>query len=198
MPFNSGVFGIGPGETKFAAHASEYVAVETIDGLGLHRCDFILLDVQGFEVPVLEGARKTLAEFHPLIAVENDESTDEIQTLLGAFGYACHWHFHYMYNPENFHGSEQEHFGRFSKTSEATAAGAFDSSVYGAMSLNMLCTHPASALAASAAKEIARMGLPQARKETLEGYGRLVARQRAALLERLARGQRRQGAAAGV
>ncbi len=185
MPTNTGMFGIGPGETEFVADASEYVAVETIDGLNLHRCDFILLDAQGFEVPVLKGAQRTLAEFHPLIAVENDKTTDEIQTLLGAFGYVCHWHFHYMYNPENFHGSEEKHLGGFGKTSEATAA-ASDPTVYGAMSLNMLCTHPASALAASAAKEIARMELPLARKDTLDEYGRLVVRQRAALLERLA------------
>lgn len=42
----------------------------TIDSLKLPECDIIQLDVEGYEVLALEGARETIANFRPVIQVE--------------------------------------------------------------------------------------------------------------------------------
>lgn len=42
----------------------------TIDELRLEDCDLIKLDLEGAELRALQGARKTLARFHPLLIVE--------------------------------------------------------------------------------------------------------------------------------
>ena len=47
----------------------EVVAV-TIDGLGLPSCGLIKLDLEGAEYLALQGARKTIARFKPVVAVE--------------------------------------------------------------------------------------------------------------------------------
>jgi len=63
---------------------------------GLPGPDFIKIDVEGAELPVLRGAREILASFQPLLLVELKEGplaaagTDkrEIQELLAGYGYA--------------------------------------------------------------------------------------------------------------
>lgn len=47
------------------------IPVQTIDALGLDRCDLIWLDIEGAELPALEGAEATVARFWPTIAVED-------------------------------------------------------------------------------------------------------------------------------
>lgn len=42
----------------------------TIDAIHLPRCDLIYLDIEGYELPALEGAKETIAKFRPVIAVE--------------------------------------------------------------------------------------------------------------------------------
>ncbi len=46
------------------------VTLVTIDGLGLKSCDAIVLDVEGWEVEALVGASETIAQFRPVIHVE--------------------------------------------------------------------------------------------------------------------------------
>jgi FkbM family methyltransferase len=42
----------------------------TIDRIHLPRCDLIYLDIEGFELPALVGAKETIKKFRPVIAVE--------------------------------------------------------------------------------------------------------------------------------
>lgn len=46
------------------------VDIDSIDNMMLPRLDFIKLDVEGFEIPVLEGSLKTIAKHRPYIWVE--------------------------------------------------------------------------------------------------------------------------------
>ncbi len=48
----------------------EGVDVVTLDSRDLPRCDFFKLDVEGFEVPALLGARKTIEKFEPWCWIE--------------------------------------------------------------------------------------------------------------------------------
>lgn len=41
-----------------------------IDDLDLSACDLIYLDIEGYELPALRGAVKTIAEYRPVIALE--------------------------------------------------------------------------------------------------------------------------------
>lgn len=52
------------------------IAVQTIDSLALPEVSFVKIDVEGQELPVVEGARETILRCRPLIMIEqggNDE-----------------------------------------------------------------------------------------------------------------------------
>ncbi len=84
--------------------AGEEVPVLTIDGLGLERCDFIKIDVQGMEGEVLTGAAETIARLQPLLYVENDlkENSEALIGQLFDLGYRLYWHIPRLFNPKNF------------------------------------------------------------------------------------------------
>jgi len=48
---------------------------------------FVKIDVEGHELAVLRGARRTLAAFEPVVMVEAIESGEEVASLLGELGY---------------------------------------------------------------------------------------------------------------
>ena len=52
----------------------EEVEVITIDSLKLSACDFIKVDVEGMELPVLQGAAENLRKYRPILYVENDRA----------------------------------------------------------------------------------------------------------------------------
>lgn len=56
-----------------------------IDDLGLRSCDMIMLDVEGYEYKILQGAMKTLHKFHPVVVVE--DTNPYIEELLKDYGY---------------------------------------------------------------------------------------------------------------
>jgi FkbM family methyltransferase len=47
------------------------VPAGTIDSLALTACDLVYLDIEGAEMPALQGAIQTIEKFHPVIAVED-------------------------------------------------------------------------------------------------------------------------------
>lgn len=66
----------------------------TIDGLGLPVIDALVLDIEGAELPALQGARQSLEAYHPLVWFEAHEhgaarggSTAAIVNFLTALGY---------------------------------------------------------------------------------------------------------------
>ena len=64
------------------------VSAVSIDALGLDRLDMVKVDVEGMEMKVLEGGRRTIAQCRPILAVEGlkvDQAA--LKTFLDGFGY---------------------------------------------------------------------------------------------------------------
>jgi FkbM family methyltransferase len=71
-----------------------FVPAFRIDDLGLDDVDAIFLDVEGFEIPALQGARKTIARSRPVIMAEENRRTvdqgfriGDLERLLRGWGY---------------------------------------------------------------------------------------------------------------
>lgn len=85
----------------------------------------VKIDVEGFELRVLEGARRILERFHPILYVENDrvENSEALIRFLFPHGYRLWWHITSAFQPHNF--LQNPH------------------NIYGDVTLmNMLCLHP--------------------------------------------------------
>jgi len=68
----------------------EFVSVDaiTIDSLALKRLDLLKIDVEGMECEVLEGAKRTIRQFLPIVIVEHLKTgTEEIVKFLRHHGY---------------------------------------------------------------------------------------------------------------
>lgn len=69
--------------------------VYRVDNLHLDQCDAIILDVEGMELPVLEGAISTLSMFRPVLMIEDKDhgrrfgwsTRDELMFFLTRLGY---------------------------------------------------------------------------------------------------------------
>ena len=60
-----------------------------VSRVGLERVDFLKIDVDGPDHQVLEGARKTLQRFHPVVVIEMTNEQPAILALLRELGYEC-------------------------------------------------------------------------------------------------------------
>jgi FkbM family methyltransferase len=92
----------------------ERVPLMTVDSLGLSRCDFIKVDVEGMEAEVIAGATQTIRQFRPVLYVENDreeKSAALIQQIMD-LGYRLYWHLPPLFNPQNYFGAAENIFGR--------------------------------------------------------------------------------------
>ena len=71
------------------------IECRTLDSFGLTNLDFIKIDVDGFEVPLLNGARETLSKNNAVINIEmknrkRPEIVEECKRILRNFGYIHH------------------------------------------------------------------------------------------------------------
>lgn len=74
---------------------SGYTPTVIIDDLNLGCCDLIQLDVEGYELQALLGARETISKHKPVLCIEfcekwlnrYDNSSDELLKYLGDLGY---------------------------------------------------------------------------------------------------------------
>jgi FkbM family methyltransferase len=98
---NSGSSSISKTNASLAGNAqtSYRVASRTLDSvlsdLGVNEVDVLKIDVEGAEMGVLQGARKTLSGCRPILMIELDDqllatmgaSSDEVRRFLASFGY---------------------------------------------------------------------------------------------------------------
>jgi len=91
----------------------EQVPVVTIDQLDLGRCMLIKADVQGMESEVLNGARRTIEKFKPILYIENDlkEKSPALIGKLFDLGYRAYWHLPRLFSQNNFFGRSEDIFG---------------------------------------------------------------------------------------
>jgi FkbM family methyltransferase len=102
--------------------SGEPTRVVAIDDLALPACDFLKIDVEGFEAQVLRGAQVTIARCRPVLYVENDRASQQAALigLIDGMGYAQYWHIAPLFHRDNFNGAPDDVFNN-------------------AISLNMLC-----------------------------------------------------------
>jgi len=109
---NFGGVRVAPGEGA-GEPGGERVRLTTIDGLGLHACHFIKIDVQGMELDVIEGAAETIGVHRPALYFENEDKARSPALLARLLGldYRLYWHAPPLYNPDNFLGNTDNIFG---------------------------------------------------------------------------------------
>lgn len=71
------------------------ISCRTLDSFGLTNVDFVKIDVDGFEVPLLQGAEKTLTENNPVINIEMKQGkrpdiVSRSKQILENYGYKFH------------------------------------------------------------------------------------------------------------
>lgn len=92
------------------ATSGDKVQVRTIDSLGLEKCAFIKVDVEGMEWAVLEGAASTITRLRPLLYVEldsGDQYDDQLVANIKKMGYRVYKHKPTLFSADNyFHNSK--------------------------------------------------------------------------------------------
>lgn len=106
----------GSGHNSIVQEAWDYtgrkmsVTVKTLDSLNLRNVGLIKIDTQGYEIPVLHGAKETIERDNPRLIIEvhypHKQQFREIKRILNGFGYS--WivepvqgkpHFHVIGDP---------------------------------------------------------------------------------------------------
>ena len=76
------------------------------DFAGLPRLRLVKIDIEGMEIEAIEGAKRLIAQFRPLLYVENDrvENSERMLRLIDDLGYDMYWHVTPLFNPDNAYG----------------------------------------------------------------------------------------------
>lgn len=80
--------------------------VVAVDQLGLDRCDFIKIDVDGGEINVLKSAKDTIKKYRPILYVENDqkERSEALIDYLFSIKYDVYFHMAPIIDKDNYFG----------------------------------------------------------------------------------------------
>jgi FkbM family methyltransferase len=133
--FNFGGVPVFPTDSKVKGLRTR---LTPIDALRLGRCDFLKIDVEGFEPQVLRGAAQTIARCRPLIYVEADRAAhqQEIISLLDGMGYRLYWHTPRLYDPANPKGLSENVFGAVCSVNIFCVPGERDFAILGVQPLD--------------------------------------------------------------
>ncbi|MBV8048883.1 MAG: FkbM family methyltransferase [Paludibacterium sp.] len=108
----TGNFGAVSAQTQPLANGVQAPCVRLDEMTRERRVSLLKVDVEGFELQVLEGALDVLANHRPLLFVENDRvanSSALIQFLWGQ-GYRLCWHISPLFNPHNYRGNADNRY----------------------------------------------------------------------------------------
>lgn len=74
-----------------------------LDDNHFDKLNLIKIDVEGMEINVLKGAKKTLKEHRPILYVENDRKNNSENLLTEIFSheYECYWHISHLFRLNN-------------------------------------------------------------------------------------------------
>lgn len=71
--------------------SGQSIQLVTIDSLHLPTCDAIFLDIEGYELEALHGAKETITAYNPVIQVEELDDGEAVSLYLRRLGYLpCH------------------------------------------------------------------------------------------------------------
>lgn len=89
------------------------VPVFRLDDIELPSCNFVKVDVEGFEWPVVQGACRQLLNHRPVLYLEAKRipSTELYIGWLLSNGWRCYWHFAFFYRRDNFRKNAENIFG---------------------------------------------------------------------------------------
>ena len=89
------------------------VMLNSIDNLGLLKCDLIKIDVEGMELSVLEGALQTIEKLKPMLIVEDDrkQKSTDLRNFIKSKGYTIYQHKAPFFNSNNYFGVKDNCFG---------------------------------------------------------------------------------------
>ena len=112
QPWNFG----GASMKKQWTTAYERVKATTVDDLATGRLDFVKADVEGFELELLAGAARSIAQHRPVVYLEINtaEVRDGAVRLLEQQGYSCWYYVTPMYSPDNWLGNPNDIFNDYS------------------------------------------------------------------------------------
>ena len=110
----SGNFGGVSVQTETMAGGIQIPCVRLDDMTRGRNVYLMKVDVEGFELQVLQGAQETLANNRPVLYVENDRVAQSpllIEYLWGQ-GYRLWWHISPLFNPKNFRAKADNRYPR--------------------------------------------------------------------------------------
>ncbi|GAB6852470.1 FkbM family methyltransferase [Paraburkholderia kururiensis] len=86
---------------------------DLIDG---RQVRLLKVDVEGYELAVLQGATEILSNSRPILYVENDrvEQSENLIRFLWSRGYFLWWHITPLYSPHNFMGVKENRYAGLS------------------------------------------------------------------------------------